>query len=50
MLQRLSGRTHQVYSAVALVLDPETVLDALNITAVTFGDMPPALDPAVLPG
>jgi septum formation protein len=40
MLQRLSGRTHEVYSGVALVIDPETVTDALNITAVTFGDMP----------
>jgi septum formation protein len=42
MLQRLSGRTHEVYSGVALVLDPETISDALNITAVTFGDMPVA--------
>jgi septum formation protein len=42
MLQRLSGRTHQVYSAVALVLDAATVLDTLNITAVTFADMPAA--------
>ena len=40
MLQRLSGRTHEVYSAVALVLGPEMLTDALNITAVTFGDMP----------
>jgi len=39
MLQRLSGQTHQVYSAVALVVNPEKVLEALNITAVTFGDM-----------
>lgn len=42
MLQRLSGRTHQVYSAVSLVLNPETILDTINITAVTFGDMPTA--------
>lgn len=42
MLLRLSGRTHQVYSAVALAMDSETVMDTLNITAVTFGDMPPA--------
>lgn len=42
MLQRLSGRTHQVYSAVALVLDAVTVLDTLNITAVTFAAMPAA--------
>lgn len=40
MLQRLSGRTHEVYSGVALVLNDETVLEDLNITAVTFGDMP----------
>lgn len=40
MLKRLSGRTHEVYSGVALVLDPQTVLDTLNITSVTFGDMP----------
>jgi septum formation protein len=42
MLQRLSGRTHQVYSAVALVLNAATVLDTLNITAVTFADIPAA--------
>ena len=40
MLQRLSGRTHQVCTAVALVLGPEYILDTLNITAVTFGVMP----------
>ena len=40
MLQRLSGSTHEVYSGVALLINPETVLDVLNITAVTFGDMP----------
>ena len=40
MLQRLSGRTHEVYSGVALVVNPESVLDTLNITAVTFGEMP----------
>ena len=40
MLKRLSGRTHEVYSGVALVLDPQTVLDTLNVTSVTFGDMP----------
>ena len=42
MLKRLSGRTHQVYSAVALAVDAKTVLDALNITAVTFAEMPAA--------
>jgi septum formation protein len=40
MLQRLSGRTHQVYSGVALAVDAETVLDTLNMTEVTFGEMP----------
>ena len=40
MLQRLSGNTHEVYSGVALVVNPEYVLDTLNITAVTFGKMP----------
>jgi septum formation protein len=40
MLQSLSGKTHHVYSSVALALKPETVLDTLNITAVTFGEMP----------
>ena len=40
MLQNLSGQTHQVYSSVALALNPGNVLDTLNITAVTFGEMP----------
>jgi septum formation protein len=40
MLQDLSGQTHHVYSAVALALKPDNVLDTLNITAVTFGKMP----------
>ena len=40
MLKRLSGNTHHVYSAVALALEPDQVMDTLNITAVTFGDMP----------
>ena len=40
MLMRLSGCTHQVYSGVALALKTENVLDTLNITSVTFGDMP----------
>jgi len=40
MLSRLSGRSHQVYSGVALVVDAETVLDALNVTAVTFAEIP----------
>ena len=40
MLQSLSGQTHHVYSAVALALSLDNVLDTLNITAVTFGKMP----------
>jgi septum formation protein len=40
MLKSLSGRTHQVYSAVALALSEERVLETLNVTKVTFGDMP----------
>jgi len=40
MLSRLSGQTHEVYSGIALALDSETVLEAINITSVTFGDMP----------
>ena len=40
MLQDLSGRTHHVYSAVALALAPDNIMDTLNITAVTFGKMP----------
>ena len=40
MLERLSGQTHQVYSAVALAVAPESVLEALNVTSVTFADMP----------
>jgi len=35
MLHQLSGRTHHVYSAVALVTDA-TEADALNISRVTF--------------
>jgi septum formation protein len=40
MLQALSERTHHVYSAVAVALQPDEVLESLNITAVTFGKMP----------
>jgi septum formation protein len=40
MLMRLSGNTHHVYSAVALALNRERVLNTLNITAVSFGKMP----------
>jgi len=40
MLGRLSGRSHQVYSAVALAVSADTLFDALNITTVTFAEMP----------
>jgi len=40
MLQSLSGQTHHVYSSVAIALESDNVLDTINITAVTFGDMP----------
>jgi septum formation protein len=40
MLQLLSEQTHHVYSSVALALQPDNVLETLNITAVTFGKMP----------
>lgn len=40
MLQSLSEQTHHVYSSVALALQPDEVLETLNITAVTFGKMP----------
>jgi septum formation protein len=39
MLGNLSGQTHQVYSAVALVLESGEEMETLNVTAVTFGDM-----------
>lgn len=40
MLQSLSGQTHHVYSAVAVALDADKVLETLNVTEVTFGDLP----------
>lgn len=36
MLERLSGRTHEVWSAVALVLPGGKLFERLNITRVTF--------------
>jgi septum formation protein len=42
MLGRLSGRTHEVFSAVALAQSPERVLDRLNVTRVTFAELEPA--------
>ena len=41
MLSRLSGQTHEVYSAVALQAGPRDVSHRLNVTRVTFA----ALDP-----
>ncbi len=42
MLGRLSGNTHEVYSAVALALAGGEVLDRLNITKVSFAELEPA--------
>lgn len=40
MLKRLSGNTHEVYSAVAVALGaPERVFDSLNVTRVTFAPL-----------
>ena len=41
MLQSLSGRTHEVYSAVALAQDEHRVEDRLNVTRVTFAPLEP---------
>lgn len=39
MLGQLSGRTHQVYSAVAVAAGEEGLHHRLNITAVTFAEL-----------
>lgn len=39
MLGRLSGRTHEVYSAVALALAPDRVLERLNVSRVSFAPL-----------
>jgi septum formation protein len=39
MLNRLSGRTHEVYSAVAVAERGGAVRDALNVTRVTFAEL-----------
>jgi septum formation protein len=39
MLRRLSGRTHEVYSAAALVGAGRPVLECLNVTRVTFAEL-----------
>lgn len=41
MLQRLSGRTHEVYSAAVVALPDAPLLECLNITRVTFGELDP---------
>lgn len=41
MLSRLSGNTHEVYSAVALAVSEDEVLDRLNITRVSFAELEP---------
>lgn len=41
MLNRLSGNTHEVYSAVALAVSEDEVLDRLNITRVSFAELEP---------
>lgn len=41
MLQNLSGRTHEVYSAVAVAQDEDRVEDRLNVSRVTFAPLEP---------
>lgn len=41
MLNRLSGNTHEVYSAVAVAVSEDEVHDRLNITRVTFAELEP---------
>lgn len=41
MLGRLSGRTHEVYSAAVLVTPAGVELDCLNVTRVTFAHLEP---------
>lgn len=40
MLRRLSGRAHEVLTAVAVAVSPDTVYQALNRTRVEFGEIP----------
>ena len=39
MLRSLSGRTHEVYSAVALAAAGQPMRDCLNVTRVTFAEL-----------
>jgi len=41
MLNRLSGNTHEVYSAVAVAVSANEVHDRLNVTRVTFARLEP---------
>ena len=41
MLQELSGRTHEVWSAVALITSGGRILERLNVTQVTFSVLEP---------
>jgi len=41
MLRRLSGRTHEVYSAAVLVQAGQPVRECLNISRVTFAELDP---------
>jgi septum formation protein len=41
MLGRLSGRTHEVYSAVAVAVTRSEIHQALNVTRVTFATLDP---------
>jgi septum formation protein len=41
MLQQLSGRTHEVWSAVALIAPGGRILERLNVTQVTFSVLEP---------
>jgi len=41
MLKRLSGRTHEVYSAAVLITPAGAELDCLNVTRVTFATLDP---------
>ncbi|MDT8321454.1 MAG: nucleoside triphosphate pyrophosphatase [Xanthomonadales bacterium] len=41
MLRRLSGRSHEVFTAVAVALPGQRVLDRLNVTCVSFAALEP---------
>jgi len=41
MLSSLSGKTHEVFSAVAVVVDETEIHQALNVTRVTFANLEP---------